>query len=156
MPGFAMSRRPLLIVPLLVILAGCDQLGLESATAAAARHEAEGRAIGGACRHAGRAIEDCFALNRRTDKAAIYAGWREMDDYMRENRIQVVRPALGAASGTKRAETDEDADDGATRAARADSTDASGPASASAANKGAKLAAREPASGPVDKPSTRQ
>ena len=79
---------------LLLLLAGCDQLGIESASSTAARHEAEGKAVGAACRHAGRAIEDCFVLNRRTDKAAIYAGWREMDDYMRENKIEAVAPSL--------------------------------------------------------------
>jgi hypothetical protein len=76
------------------LLAGCDMLGLESATAIAAQREAEGKAVGGACRHAGRAIEDCYALNRKADKAAIFAGWREMNDYMRENKIEPVAPQL--------------------------------------------------------------
>jgi hypothetical protein len=76
------------------LLAGCDMLGIESATAMAARKEAEGKAIGGACRHAGRAIEDCYALNKRADKAAVFAGWREMNDYMLENKIEPVRPQL--------------------------------------------------------------
>jgi hypothetical protein len=75
-----------------MLLAGCDLLGGESAEAAAARKEAEGRAVGGACRHAGRAIEDCFALNRRADKAAVFAGWREMNDYMRDNKVDTVAP----------------------------------------------------------------
>jgi hypothetical protein len=48
-----------------LLLTACDLLGLEPASAMAARKEAEGRAIGGACRHAGRAIEDCYTLNRR-------------------------------------------------------------------------------------------
>jgi len=77
-------------------LSGCDQIGnlmgVESASAVAARREAEGRAIGGACRHAGRAIEDCYLLNRKADKAAVFAGWREMNDYMRENKIEAVAP----------------------------------------------------------------
>jgi hypothetical protein len=73
-------------------LAGCDLLGIEGASAVAARREAEGKAIGAACRHAGRAIEDCFALNPRAEKAAMFAGWREMNDYMVENKIDVVRP----------------------------------------------------------------
>jgi hypothetical protein len=84
-------------------LAGCDLLGIESAAAVAERRDAEGRAIGGACRHAGRAIEDCYTLNRRADKAAVFTGWREMNDYMRENKIESVSPQLGpsqvAASG---------------------------------------------------------
>lgn len=79
-------------------LAGCDQLGIESASVLAARREAEGKAIGGACRHAGRAIEDCYALNKKADKGAIFAGWREMNDYMRENKIDSVEPQLGAAT----------------------------------------------------------
>jgi hypothetical protein len=80
----------LLASPLL--LAGCDLLGGEPAEAVAARKEAEGRAVGGACRHAGRAIEDCFALNKRADKAAVFAGWREMNDYMRDNKVEAVAP----------------------------------------------------------------
>ena len=76
----------------LVLLAGCPLSGGESAEAVAARKEAEGKAIGGACRHAGRAIEDCFALNKRADKAALFGGWREMNDYMRENKIEPVPP----------------------------------------------------------------
>jgi hypothetical protein len=35
-------------------------------------------------------------LNRRADKAAVYAGWREMNDYMRENKLEPVAPQLSA------------------------------------------------------------
>jgi hypothetical protein len=76
--------------------AGCNLFGGEAAEAAAARREADGKAVGGACRHAGRAIEDCYLLNRRADKAAVYAGWREMNDYMRENKLEPVAPQLSA------------------------------------------------------------
>lgn len=78
------------------LLSGCDMLGIESPEKAALAREAEGKAVGGACRHAGRAIEDCYALNRRTDKAAIFAGWRDMNDYMRENKIESVPPSIVA------------------------------------------------------------
>ncbi len=87
--------RPLRLTSLLTLLAalaGCQLMGGESAEVQAARKEAEGKAIGGACRHAARAIEDCFALNKRADKAALFAGWREMNDYMRENKIDAVAP----------------------------------------------------------------
>ncbi len=73
-------------------------MGCEPPEALAARKEAEGKAIGGACRHAGRAIEDCFALNKRGDKAAQFAGWREMNDYMRENKIEAVAPQGGVTA----------------------------------------------------------
>jgi len=76
--------------------AGCNLFGGEAAEAAVARRESDGKAVGGACRHAGRAIEDCYTLNRRADKAAVYAGWREMNDYMRENKLEPVVPQLNA------------------------------------------------------------
>jgi hypothetical protein len=75
-------------------LSGCNLFGGESAEAVAARREADGKAVGGACRHAGRAIEDCYSLNRRAEKASVYAGWREMNDYMRENKLEPVVPQL--------------------------------------------------------------
>ena len=94
------TRPPLLsAVTGLTLLAGCDMLGVESASATAARREAEGKAIGGACRHAGRAIEDCYGLNRKADKAAVFAGWREMNDYMRENKVETVVPQGVPSSG---------------------------------------------------------
>jgi hypothetical protein len=99
-----MPRRLLLTLAVLSTLAGCDQLGLEAASVTAARVEADGKAVGAACRHGGRAIEDCFALNRKVDKAAIYAGWREMDDYMRENKIEAVVPLLTPGAPTRTAD----------------------------------------------------
>jgi hypothetical protein len=92
------SIRILPMLALALLAAGCDQLGIESATAVAERREADGKAVGGACRHAGRALEDCYALNRKADRAAVFAGWREMNDYMRENKIEVVAPQLGPAT----------------------------------------------------------
>ena len=74
------------------LLTGCDMLGIEPASAAAAKREAEGKAVGGACRHAARSIEQCYELNKRAEKAAMFAGWREMNDYMRENNITAVPP----------------------------------------------------------------
>ncbi|HSI60851.1 MAG TPA: hypothetical protein VLA16_25055 [Ideonella sp.] len=95
-----------------LLLAGCDQLGIESATVVAEHRAAEGKAIGAACRHAGRAIEDCYTLNKKAEKAAIYAGWREMDDYMRENKLEPVVPQIKPAEPKpKPAEGDEAADD---------------------------------------------
>ena len=86
----------LLLTATSALLAGCDALGIETATAVAVRKEAEGKAIGSACRHAVRSIESCFESNPRAGKAAVFAGWREMDEYMRENNI-VGMPAEGEA-----------------------------------------------------------
>jgi hypothetical protein len=89
-------RHLLLALCATSVLSGCDLLGVEPASAVAARKEADGKAVGGACRHAGRAIEDCYALNKRADRSAVFAGWREMNDYMRENKIEPVVPQVGA------------------------------------------------------------
>ena len=90
------------------LLAGCDMLGIDSPEKMAAAREADGKAIGGACRHAGRAIEDCYALNKKADRAAVFAGWRDMNDYMRENKIEAVAPQLSGqvakASSSRSAE----------------------------------------------------
>ena len=100
-----MTRRlvPCLIVACLALaLGGCEQLGLEDPAKVAAIKEAEGKAIGGACRHSGRALEDCYVMNPRALKAAIYAGWRDMDASMRDNNIQAVVPDLvDAPAGAK-------------------------------------------------------
>ena len=92
-----MSRlSAVLVLSSAAFLGGCEMLGMESSEKLAAAREAEGKAVGGACRHAGRAIEDCYLLNKRVDKAAIFAGWRDMNDYMRENKIDSVAPVLMA------------------------------------------------------------
>ena len=90
--------RQTLLLATALLVGGCDMLGIESTQAVAERREADGKAVGGACRHAGRALEDCYALNRKADRAAVFAGWREMNDYMRENKIDAVAPQLTAGT----------------------------------------------------------
>jgi hypothetical protein len=94
-------------------LSGCDQLGLDTPAKAAERKQAEARAIGSACRHAMRAIEDCYVLNPKADKSSVFAGWREMDEYMRENKLEGVAPVVPrpspVASRPAPADQDEDA-----------------------------------------------
>jgi len=92
------------------LLAGCDMLGIDSPEKLAAAREADGKAIGGACRHAGRAIEDCYALNRKADRASVFAGWRDMNDYMRENKIESVAPQLTAQVSAAKAAPEEKAE----------------------------------------------
>ena len=83
-----------LLLGLCLLASGCDQLGIETPAVTKALKEADAKAIGGACRHAGRAIEDCYTLNKKADKAAMYAGWREMNEYMRENKLEPVVPVI--------------------------------------------------------------
>jgi len=93
-PLYVPRLLPALILGIVSLLAGCDQLGIEAASTVSARKEADSKAIGGACRHAGRAIEDCYTLNKKADKAAVYAGWREMNEYMRDNKLEPVAPVI--------------------------------------------------------------
>lgn len=102
-----------LLMVLVGALAGCDQLGIETPQKTAERQQAEAKAIGSACRHATRAIEDCYTLNPKADKSAVFEGWREMDEYMRENKLEgitpvVPRPAPQAASKASAPAPDED------------------------------------------------
>ena len=87
-----------LLLPLLMTLPACEQvnqqLGLEDPAKKEARQEAEGKAVGAACRHSGRAIEDCYAIYTWVPKAAVFAGWQDMDAYMRSNNIETVAPVL--------------------------------------------------------------
>lgn len=84
-PARALLPLALLWAP--VLLAGCDKIPGLAPDPRIAQREAEARAIGGACRHALRGLEDCYALNPRAPKALVFAGWKDMDAYMRENKI---------------------------------------------------------------------
>jgi hypothetical protein len=103
--------KPVLIVAaLLPMLGGCDVLKDRMGIPDRTRVEAEGKAIGGACRHAGRGLEDCYSLNPKAGKADIFAGWKEMNEYMLKNNMQAVPPELSAeAKGPRK----KDAEPGA-------------------------------------------
>ena len=93
------SHIGLLLTPFLVlVLAGCEQIAVLDGSKAI---ETEGKAVGGACRHAGRALEDCYAMNEKASKAAVFSGWREMNDYMTQNKIDTVPPVIARQSGNK-------------------------------------------------------
>lgn len=82
-----------LVLAVAGLLSGCDLLGIESPEKVEAAKEADGKAIGGACRQAMHGIEECYQLNPKGMRAAIFAGWREMDEYMRENKLEGMPPA---------------------------------------------------------------
>ncbi|HEY1131060.1 MAG TPA: hypothetical protein VGF12_16755 [Roseateles sp.] len=94
-------KRLLLALPLFAALSACEQLGIDDPVKVAAAKEAEGKAVGSACRHAMRAIEDCYVLNPKAQKAAVYAGWREMDEYMRENKLEGIAPVVPRPGSVK-------------------------------------------------------
>lgn len=101
-------RLPAFLLICGLLLAGCEQLGIPDPAKVEAAREAEGKAIGGGCRHSGRALEDCYKLNPKASKAAIYAGWRDMDAYMRENNIPTVPSEATMTEKAKPPKTSED------------------------------------------------
>ena len=80
------SRLPLFA--LLLLLGGCDNIATLLADPKVAQREADAKAIGGACRFGMRSIEDCYLLNEKASKSAVFTGWKDMDQYMRENKVE--------------------------------------------------------------------
>lgn len=101
-----MSRHLLILLTVLT-LSACDQLGL-GPDPRIAQKEADAKATGGACRHGLRSIEDCYTLNKGVNKAAIYAGWREMDEYMRENKLEGLRAEIPISAPAPAAPTPDE------------------------------------------------
>ena len=99
-PTPSRSLRHLVLLALLPFAAGCDQLAEVLELPNPSKVEAEGRAVGSACRHAGRSLEDCYSLNPAAAKAAVFAGWRDMNDYMMEHKLEVV-PSLLTPDSTE-------------------------------------------------------
>lgn len=85
-----MIARTLALV-LTLLLGGCDLEAL-LADPKVVQREADAKAIGSACRHGLRSIEDCYSMNEKASKASVFAGWKEMDQYMRDNKIEGVEP----------------------------------------------------------------
>lgn len=54
----------------------------------------DSKAVGAACRHSGRALEDCFTLNPNAHHAGVFEGWRDMNDYMISNNIPTIKPEI--------------------------------------------------------------
>lgn len=104
--------RLLAVAALALLLAGCDKIPGLGPDPKVAQREQEARAIGGACRHALRGLEDCYTLNPKAPKAAVFAGWKDMDAYMRENKMEGTPSVLGKAEPkperTERQERDSD------------------------------------------------
>ena len=86
--------RPVrLILLLLPLLAACDQLKERAGIVDPVRQEAEGKAIGAACRQAGQGLEACFQDNADALKGAVFDGWKEMNEYMLKNNMHEQPPA---------------------------------------------------------------
>lgn len=107
-PVLLMRSSLFLALVTINLLAACDRLGMPDPAVEAARKDADARATGSACRHAGRGIEDCYSQNPDSARAPVYAGWKEMNDYMRENKIEEVKPAASASSASAKSVSAEE------------------------------------------------
>ena len=98
-----MIKSTSLLILAALTLSGCDQvaqkMGMEDPAKKEGRLEADGKAVGSGCRQSGRAIEDCYAIYSWLPKSAVFAGWREMDEYMRENKLETIVPQLPPPEG---------------------------------------------------------
>lgn len=84
----------------LPLVAGCNWIGNVTGL-----NDDANKAIGAACRQTGRSLEECFLRNPDAGQDQIYAGWREMNEYMVRNKLDTMAPPpekdAKAASGVK-------------------------------------------------------
>jgi hypothetical protein len=160
-----------LLTTTLLLLAGCDIPGL-GPDPRIAKREADAKAIGSACRYGLRGIEDCYSQNETDSKSDIFTGWKDMDLYMRENKIdgvaapktapieEIIEPAKPKADTKEKPVTNKPTatDKPSAKAAASAPTKANAPASAAAASTPAKAtattatAATAPAKAPAKTP----
>jgi hypothetical protein len=97
-PTTHMNLRPL-ILAISLLLAGCDNIAALMADPKVAQREADAKAVGGACRFGMRSIEDCYTLNAKASKSAVFTGWKDMDQYMRDNKVEGIPSKMEKAGG---------------------------------------------------------
>lgn len=68
-------------------LAACNWVGNVSGLNAEAN-----KALGASCRQTDRSLEECFRRHPQADQAQIFAGWKEMNEYMTKHKLQSVKP----------------------------------------------------------------
>jgi hypothetical protein len=92
------------VLPLVLCLSGCNWINHITGLT-----KDSDKAIGAACRQTGRSLEECYIRNPDADKAQVYAGWREMHEYMTKENLPTMSPpppppapvAPAAAAGQK-------------------------------------------------------
>src|SRR5450830_624459 len=81
------------VVGLTLALSACDYVASFSKPKQTPEEaKAEGIALGAGCRQAGQSLEDCYQRNPDSLKAGIFAGWKDMHEYMAAKNIQTVTP----------------------------------------------------------------
>ncbi|KPC51940.1 hypothetical protein WG78_14775 [Amantichitinum ursilacus] len=80
------------LISLTMALAALGMTGCDQVNTLLNKQQANGKAIGAACRESGRGLEDCYKRNGRVAKADIFGGWREMNEYMISKKMEIVPP----------------------------------------------------------------
>ncbi len=81
-------KKLLVLAPIVFALTGCDYLDLNGEIEAQKQIK-NANAVGAGCKQAGKSIEECYQSNPKAPKSAIFDGWKTMDEYMRENNMQI-------------------------------------------------------------------
>lgn len=76
------SLRMTIVLGLLIGLSGCDYVKSMFTPKTQEELYDDGVALGAGCRQAGQSLEECYSLNPKSIKSGIYAGWKEMYEYM--------------------------------------------------------------------------
>ncbi|MFJ3047832.1 hypothetical protein ACIPEN_18550 [Herbaspirillum chlorophenolicum] len=119
--------RLALIAGVAFSLSACDYIGSFSKPKQTPEEaKAEGIALGAGCRQAGQSLEDCYQRNPDALKAGIFAGWKDMHEYMAAKNIQTVTPPPPPppepAKDSKDNKDGKDAKDSSSRSRDRDST----------------------------------
>lgn len=94
-------------------LSACDYIGsFTKPKQTPEEAKAEGIALGAGCRQAGQSLEDCYQRNPEALKAGIFAGWKDMHEYMAAKGIQTVTPPAPPVEAAKDDSKDAKGKDG--------------------------------------------
>ncbi len=83
----ALLRTFCLSAVLTLFLSGCDQVNEQLN-----KQKLVGKAVGAGCRQSGRSLEDCYSRNSKVPKPDIFAGWKEMSEYMQAKKLDIIPP----------------------------------------------------------------
>lgn len=86
------ARSILIAAVATAALGGCVKGIMPDPEADAKKVEDEAAATGAGCRQSGRSLEACFARNESLNRNGALRGWRDMDEYMRQNKIEAQQP----------------------------------------------------------------
>lgn len=98
-----MLKTAFTTLSLALLLTGCDQLNNQINKPAR-----DAKATGAGCRLSGRSLEDCYKRNPRAARAEVYAGWKEMNDYMAKQKIAEIAPPPDEPKPAPEAAADEE------------------------------------------------